>query len=74
MVTLGTLIPLPKRNLCAVNEGDNDKEPKCGLLRLYGSKLNCHQHDCKESHPALCLGNIQPTSKQTTKEINKGLS
>ena len=74
MVTLGTLIPLPKRNLCAVDEGGNDKKPRCGLLKLNGSKLTCHQEDCKESHSALCLENVKPTSNQTTKEINKDLS
>ena len=73
MVILGSLIPFRTGNLCSVVEDGNDKKPKCGLLKLNERKLTCHQEDCNDSHPALCLGNVKPTCNQSTKDINKDL-
>ena len=73
MLIEGSLIPLRSQNVCSVAEGEKDKKPKCGLLRLYGGKLTCHQEDCNGSHPAWCLGNVKPKSNQSTKDINKDL-
>ena len=70
MLIEGSLIPLRTQNLCSVDEGGKDKKPKCGLLKLNGSKLTCHQVDCNEKHPAFCLGNIKQGSKQTNKYVN----
>ena len=55
---------MKSQNMCSVAGGGDDKKPKCGLLKLNGSKLTCNQKDCNESHPALCLGNIKQGSKQ----------
>ena len=70
MLILGSLVHVRTQNMCSVAKGGKDKIPKCGLLKLNGSKLTCHQADCNESHPALCLGNIKQESKQTNKYIN----
>ena len=62
-VIVGSLIPLEIQNMCSVAEGDKDKRPKCGLLKLNGSKLKCHQEDCNEGYPAVCLSKFIKTSK-----------
>ena len=62
MVIVEYLIPLPTGNLCTVDNVYDDKKPKCGLLKLKGSELACHQEDCNGHHPAICVDNIKHTS------------
>ena len=74
MIILGSLIPSETGNLCSVGEGDKDKKSKCGLLKLNEGKLSCHQEDCNENHPAICLtNNTILESKKTTRDFNRVL-
>ena len=61
MLIVEHLTPLHTGNLCTVDERGSDKKSKCGLLKLNGREITCHQEDCKLHHPAVCVENIKHT-------------